>query len=495
MEKLFVEVLNMGLTATWVVFAVLAVRALCVKAPRFLVVCLWALVGIRLVMPFVPESVTSLLPSGRIVSPGILTAEHPSIYTGVTALNSTINPVLSEHLSPSYSVSSAWMPEQGAEANPMQTVAFVATFVWFAGMAVMFAYSLVSYLWLRHKVRVSLRYRDNIFVCDSIATPFVFGLIKPKIYIPSGMEEEQRECVIAHETAHLKRKDHWWKTIGFALLSVYWFHPLLWISHVLFSRDIERACDERVVKDLDMESRKGYAEALVACSLQKRMMFACPLSFGEVGVKNRVKSVLHYKKPAFWIVVGTVAAGVAVAVCFLTNPLSGKNVPDWDADTVGEGIIGGADGPTAVFLNTGGESGKSPINPPLGHLDVDGEETIRWLRKQYPEYFDLDTSEGLELYVWQLAGNSYSCGLLSGKESRQIAEAAAAEREMRTDLWGLRSVTVNEMKLILFDYGIAKEQVKLIPYSMPYSSYLNAEAGLDPEGYLKKLETMFWGEE
>lgn len=476
MEKVFVEVLNMGLTATWVVLAVLAVRALCAKAPKSLVVCLWALVGIRLVMPFVPESITSLLPSGRIVSPEILTAEQPSIFTGVTALNAAINPVLSEHLSPSYGISAATVPEMGA--NPMQTIAFAAMVVWFAGMAVMFAYSLGSYLWLRYKVRVSLCYRDNIYVCDSIATPFVFGLIKPRIYIPSGMDEAQRECVIAHETAHLKRKDHWWKTIGFALLSVYWFHPLLWISYVLFSRDIERACDERVVKDLDKEARKSYAEALVACSLQKRMMFACPLSFGEVGVKNRVKSVLHYKKPAFWIVVGTVAAGVAVAVCFLTNPLSGTKKPDQNADTIGESITGGVDGPTKVLL--------------AGVID---EDSIRWLRKQYPEYFDLDTSEGLELYVWQMAGNSYSCGLVSGKTSREIAEAAQATGEIRTDLWNLRSVTVNEMKLILADYGIGKEKVTLIPYSMPHSSYLNVEVAKDPEGYLKKLEAMFWGEE
>ena len=476
MEKVFVEVLNMGLTATWVVLAVLAVRGLCRKAPKSLVVCLWALVGLRLVIPFVPESVTSLLPSGRIVSPEILTAETPSIFTGVTALNMAINPVLSEHLSPSYSISSATMP--GTGANPMQTVAFVAMVVWFAGMAVMFAYSLGSYLWLRYKVRVSLCCRDNIYVCDSIATPFVFGLIKPRIYIPSGMDEAQRECVIAHETAHLKRKDHWWKTIGFALLSVYWFHPLLWISYLLFSRDIERACDERVVKKLDTDARKAYAEALVACSLQKRMMFACPLSFGEVGVKDRVKSVLHYKKPAFWIVVGTVAAGAVVAVCFLTNPVSEKNIPDTNADSFQMSIIGGADGPTKVFL--------------AGVIDKD---STRYLRKQYPEYFDLDTSEGLELYVWQMGGSSYSCGLMSGKTSREIAEAAQAAGEIRTDLWNMQGVTVTEMKLILSDYKIGKEKVKLIPYSMPYSSYLNVEAAKDPEGYLKKLEALFWGEE
>lgn len=472
MEKVFVEILNMGLTATWVVLAVLAARALCHKAPKALTVCLWALVGLRLVSPFIPESILSLIPSGKIVSQEILLAERPCIHTGVTMLNSTVNPIISEHFAPEYSISAA--PVSGASANPMQIVAFVASLVWIAGMVIMFAYSLISYLWLRHKVRVSLCYRDNIYFCDSIATPFVFGIIKLRIYLPSGMPEEQMEGVIAHETAHLRRKDHWWKTIAFFLLSVYWFHPLLWVSYLLFSKDIERACDERVVRDMEPEARKGYAEVLVSCSLQKRRMLACPLAFGEVGVKNRVKSVLTYKKPTFWIVAVTVVAGVAVAVCFLTNPISESKKPDQYADSFSLGIIGSADGPTTILV---------------------GKETkasIRYLRKQYPQYFDLDTSEGLEVYVWQLAGDSYSCGLLSGKESREIAEETDG---IRTDLWNLQSVTVTEMKLILADYDISKEAVKIIPHYMPYSSYLNVEAVENPEGYRQKPEVLFWGEE
>lgn len=461
MEKAFIEILNMGLTATWVVLAVFAVRALCHKAPKSLTVCLWALVGLRLVCPFLAESVLSLIPSAEIVSPDILLAKQPEIHTGVTMLNSSVNPLLAEHLTPT----------PMASANPMQIVAFVASVVWIAGMAVMFIYSLVSYLWLRHKTKVSLCYRDNIYFCDSIATPFVFGVIKPRIYLPSGMDEAQMQSVIAHEEAHLRRKDHWWKTVAFFLLSVYWFHPLLWVSYLLFSRDMERACDERVVRKLEPEARKRYAEALVACSLQKRMMFACPLAFGEVGVKNRVKSVLSYKKPAVWIAAVTVVAGIAIAVCFLTNPVSDANGQGGAFDI---GIIGGADGPTAIFV--GNET----------------ESSVRYLRQRYPEYFDLDTSEGLEVYVWQLAGNSYSCGLVSGKTSREIAEQTDG---IRTDLWGLESVTVTEMKLILSEYGLAKEEVKIIPYSMPYSSYLNMEAAEDPEGYQKKLEAMFWGEE
>ena len=482
MEKVFVEVLNMGLTATWAVLAVLAVRALCHKAPKGLTVCLWCLVGLRLVSPFIPESMLSLIPSGKIVSSEILLAEQPSIHTGVAMLNSTVNPLISEHLAPGYSISGA--PTPGASANPMQIIAFAAAVIWIAGMAVMFAYSLCSYLWLRRKVKVSLCYRDNIYFCDSIATPFVFGVIKPRIYLPSGMEEDSMECVIDHEMSHLKRKDHWWKTIAFFLLSVYWFHPLLWISYLLFSRDIERACDERVVREMEPGRRKNYAEALVACSLQKRRMFACPLAFGEVGVKNRVKSVLNYKKPAFWVVAGTVVAGIAVAVCFLTNPISDSKEPDRLTDMFGimisgnagaTSVIGGADGPTAILA---GKEANAEVDYSLG---ADPEEYR----------FDLKSArycteeEGMYVFIWQLAEGSYSC----------CVKEKTKEGYTYGDLWSMKSIGLLGARLVVADSGYPKEAVTIVPFSMPYSSYLNLEAAEDPEGYRQKLEKMFWGEE
>jgi len=471
MENVFVEVLNMGLTATWVVLAVFAVRALCHKAPRSLTVCLWALVGLRLVCPFLAESVLSLIPSAEIVSPDILLAEQPKIHTGVTMLNSTVNPLLSEHLAPDYSVSGAPMPEAGA--NPMQIIAFVASVVWILGMAVMFAYSLGAYLWLRRKVRVSLCYRDNIYVCDSIATPFVFGVVKPRIYIPSGMEEGQIESVISHETAHLSRKDHWWKTIAFSLLSVYWFHPLLWISYLLLSRDIERACDERVVRELEPEARKRYAEALVACSLQKRRMLACPLAFGEVGVKNRVKSVLNYKKAAVWIVAVTVVAGVAVAVCFLTNPISDAKVPDQNAD--GEWRITGRPNPVEEWeVISGPDGGADLLLDPEGNI-INGFSTPRYGTEE----------EGLYVFIWQLAAGSYSC----------CVKEKTKEGYTNEELWSMESMRVEDARWVVESSGYPKEAVTVLPFGMPYSSYLNIEASEDPEGYRQKLEVMFWGEE
>lgn len=473
MEKVFIELLNMGLTATWVVLAVIAVRTLCYKAPKRLIVGLWALVGVRLVCPFLLESVLSLIPSAEIVSSNILLAEQPKIHTGVAMLNSTVNPLLSEHLAPGYSISGATLP--GESANPMQMIAFVAAILWLVGMGLMFVYSLTSYLWLRHKVKVSLCYRDNIYFCDSIATPFVFGIIKPRVYLPSGMEGGQTDCVIAHESAHLKRRDHWWKTIAFFLLSVYWFHPLLWISYLLFSKDIERACDERVVREMEPEARKNYAEALVSCSLQKRRMLACPLAFGEVGVKNRVKSVLNYKKPAFWIVAVTIVAGLAVAVCFLTNPVPEK---DKLVDVYGVSVSGSAysDGTFAIGI-------ADPLEAALNDKTV-GLRNLEELREDCPEYFDLATAKGLEVYVWQLGENAYSCGVMYGTNRNKTYE----------ELWSLKPLSIEEMRLVLGTYDIPKSSVTIIPYDMPYSSYLNPEKMEDPEGYLEKLEALFWDE-
>lgn len=473
MESVFVEILNMGLTATWVVLAVLAVRALCHKAPKALMVCLWALVGLRLVSPFIPESILSLIPSGKIVSPEILLAERPSIHTGVTMLNSTVNPIISEHLSPDYSISA--VPAPGVSANPMKILAFVAALVWIAGMVIMFAYSLSSYLWLRHKVEVSLCYRDNIYFCDSIATPFVFGIIKPRIYLPSGMEEAQTECVIAHEMSHLKRKDHWWKTIAFFLLSVYWFHPLLWISYLLFSRDIERACDERVVRKMEPESRKNYAEALVSCSLQKRRMLACPLAFGEVGVKNRVKSVLNYKKPAFWIVAVTVVAGVAIAVCFLTNPLSESKMPDQNADPYDNvSVIENKDGSMTI---KGERYGSGEVDFIM--LPPDYEKTVGLDGYRYGT-----DEEGLYVFIWQLAEGSYSCCVKEKTEQGYTT----------SELWSMKSIGLEWARAVVESSGYAKEEITIVPFSMPYSSYLNLEASEDPQGYLEKLEALFWEE-
>lgn len=448
MEEVFIQLFNMGMTATWTVLAVVLVRGLLRRAPKAYAVALWALVGVRLVCPVLIESVLSLIPSAEIVSPDILMAEQPTIYTGVNALNSVVNPVMSEHLAPT----------AGDSVNPMQVLVVVASLVWAAGVMAMLLYSLISYLRMRRKVKVSLCYRDNIYFCDAVTTPFIFGILNPRIYVPSGMEKTQLAYVVAHEQAHIKRKDHLWKPLGFFLLSVYWFNPALWLAYVLFARDIEFACDEKVIKEMDGNARKGYAEALVACSMQKRTVFVCPLAFGEVGVKNRIKSVRNYKKPAFWIVLLAVVAGALVAVCFLTNPKTKEERQDSLA------IIGGADGPTVILVGS----------------TSSGARSLKQLWEYCPEYFERSTVNGLEVYVWQLAENHYSCGVLEGTTKERTHE----------ELWGSKSVSIEEMRLILSTYGISKEEIQIIPYPMPHSSYLYT---ID-EDYQKNLEAMFWEE-
>ena len=231
--------------------------------------------------------------------------------TGFPALNSAINPT---------------MKQSYEHHSTVSAVKVVAGWVWLIGVVGMLLYALISFLRLRHRVRASVLLEKGVYVCDDISDPFILGLIRPRICLPSGMDEQTRAYVLSHECAHLKRFDHIWKPLGFLLLSVYWFNPLLWLAYVLLCRDIELACDEKVVKELDDAGKAAYSEALVTASVSRRSIAACPLAFGETGVKSRVKSVLNYKKPAFWIILVAILACIAVAICFLTMPK--KNQPD-----------------------------------------------------------------------------------------------------------------------------------------------------------------------
>jgi len=310
MGGIFLKIFNMSITTGWFILAVVVLRLLLKKAPRWITCLLWGVVALRLIVPFSMESVMSLVPSDETIPENISAYSVPVIESGVPIIDEAVNPVISDVLE----------PQVNANVNPMQMILYVASVVWLMGMSVMFAYSIFSYIRLHCKVRASLKYRDNIFYCDDIKSPFILGIIKPKIYLPSGIKKEQMEFVIDHETAHLKRKDHLWKPLGYLLLSVYWFNPAIWLGYILLCRDIENACDEKVIYDMDSDTKKAYSRALVDCSVQRRTVMACPLAFGEVGVKNRVKSVLNYKKPAFWVIAVAIIAGIVVSVCFLTNP-------------------------------------------------------------------------------------------------------------------------------------------------------------------------------
>ena len=310
MSEVFLKIVNMSISAGWLVLAVLLLRLILKKAPKWISVLLWGLVAIRLICPISFESVLSLIPSVETVSPGIMLDATPQIHTGIGALNSAINPIISQ----------SFTPNPGDSANPLQIWIPVAAVVWLVGFAIMLVYTAVSYLMLHRKVATAVLLQGNIFQSEYVDSPFVLGIIKPRVYLPFQINGEQLSLVVAHEHAHIRRKDHWWKPLGFLLLAIYWFHPLMWLGYILLCRDIELACDEKVIQNMDSETKADYSEALVACSVNRRRIAACPLAFGEVGVKARVKSVMHYKKPAFWMIAAAILASIAAGVCFLTDP-------------------------------------------------------------------------------------------------------------------------------------------------------------------------------
>ena len=311
MAAVFLKLLNLSISASWLVLAVLVLRLGSKCSPKWMNVLLWGIVALRLVLPFSIESALSLIPSAETVSPAVVQFDPaPTITSGVSVIDNAVNPSLSEHF--------AAVP--GMSVNPLYVWTEIAGWVWLIGLGAMLLYALVSYLRLRRRVSVSLPIRENIYLCDAISSPFILGIVKPRIYLPSGLDEVQRQNVLAHEQAHLARYDHWWKPLGFALLAVYWFNPLLWLAYALLCRDIELACDERVIRTMDASAVKTYSTVLLACSMPHKAVISCPLAFGEVGVKERVRNALHYKKPAFWIVAVSAIVCIAVAVCFLTNP-------------------------------------------------------------------------------------------------------------------------------------------------------------------------------
>jgi Antirepressor regulating drug resistance, predicted signal transduction N-terminal membrane component len=606
MSAVFLKILNMSITASWLILAVVLVRLLLKKAPKWIPCLLWGLVAIRLICPFSFGSIFSLIPSSETIPTNITVQQEPAINSGITAVNDIINPVIAESFTP--------VPTDSV--NPLQIIIPVAAIVWISGIVIMLAYALFSYIKLKKTVSVCMPVSKRILSCDEVKAPFILGVFKPVIYVPSSMSGETLDLVIRHEIAHLQRHDHWWKPLGYLLLAVYWFNPLCWIAYILLSRDIEMACDEKVIRDMDKDEMAAYSQALLDCSFPRRRIAACPLAFGEVGVKERVKGVLNYKKPAFWIILIAVIACIVLAVCLMTDPFSTKDesvfdkieespvakmeLPDGSAfyvdseisllrtfadlrlvesplepaDTEEEWIyriiynpaerVKGTDeiivsfhkdyvqinseyylpesgvsyssilewarGKYEYFLSNNGDftiryelgdTAKDFISTPSRaktgdtveirtqvmfdadiHVYVDGQEirkthydsdywgysfimpdrdvlvTARFytkgevwgtetidldsLREKYPEYFDLSTFKGLELYVWQMAPDSYSCGLMLGTNRNKTLE----------ELMNLKGASIAEMRAILSTYDIEEKDIIIIPWQNPISSYI-----------------------
>lgn len=314
METVFLTFLNRSITASWLVLVVILIRFLLKKSPKGIRCILWIFVGIRFICPFSFESVLSLIPNAQTIHPDIVYSQTPAINTGIPAMNNIVNPIISKSFAPS----------AGASANPLQIYTFIASIVWITGILLMALYAAINYFKLYRKVREGVELKDHIWLCDYIDTPFILGIIRPRIFLPSVIKQQQMEYVIAHEKAHLARHDHWWKPLGFLLLTLYWFNPLCWIAYYLLCKDIELACDEKVIKNFDIHNKKAYSEALLNCSVTHHTIAACPLAFGEVSVKERIQTVLNYKKPTFRILITAVLVCIIVGICFLTNPKEEK---------------------------------------------------------------------------------------------------------------------------------------------------------------------------
>lgn len=534
MSEIFLKIVNMSISASYIVLAVLLLRFLLKRAPRWITVALWGIVAIRLICPFSLESVLSLIPSAETVSPDIMLDRTPEINTGIPFVNDMVNPI----------IGTSFAPDPATSANPLQL--WIPTFAlfWIVGMVALAVYTVISYVRIRHKVRTAVLLRDNIYQSERVVSPFVLGIIKPRIYLPFNMNDADMKHVVAHEQAHIRRKDHLWKPIGFLILTLHWFNPLVWLGYVFLCRDIELACDEKVIKQLDRDERADYSQALLACSVSRKLISACPLAFGEVGVKDRIKSVLSYKKPAFWLIIAAVAACIAVAVCFLTNPPTDNrnNLDTASVNTEYEGVyitiedIEKYDDGTIVFDVVWRNDTKKEVTygTPYAIQYMDGDEWVHvstdemifttqgfllapdsaagrryhssmhdlssrryyrllvsfsvndggkyvsyktWatfsvgetldvdsLRAKFPQYFGISPENGLDVYVWQMAKNSYSFGLLPHSEK--------GRQTFDPELMNLKGASADEMRAILSSYNISEKNIHVIPWQNPLSSYI-----------------------
>lgn len=329
MEKIFTVICERGISAGYVILAVIVLRLLFRKSPRWVMGILWALVAIRLICPIVVESPFSVVPKGPLFdkeTSNLKSEQEVQQINNLPDQNQTAGKQVAEikeHTAKQDETKDFWTDKRKTDSKKMLST------IWLLGMLVLTGYGIFGSLRVEYQLRFAVPVEQQIWECDTIHTSFLWGLFHPRIYLPSGMNEETKRYVIRHERAHQKRGDHWWKVIGYVLLVIYWFQPLMWIAYWIFGRDIEYACDEHVIGNLSFAERKEYAQALLLCGSGKSRRLAGPLAFGGLGVKPRIKNVLSYQKPGRGKIAISLLVCVVVSVCFLTNP---KDVNGMDAE-------------------------------------------------------------------------------------------------------------------------------------------------------------------
>ena len=420
MAYTFIDIFNRSISAVWIILALVLLRPIVKKAPRWISVAFWGLVAFRLLCPFTIESILSLVPSAETVAPGILLNQTPEISSGIPIVDNTINPIITQKFAPSTDTFIA----------PLQTVLPTIVAVWLIGVALILADGILDYFLLKSKVKTAVLLCDNVYQSEYVPAPFVLGIIKPKIYIPFGVDDEEMRHVIAHEKAHIARKDHLWKFLGFLLRTIHWFNLFMWLAYELFCEDIEFACDARVVKTFDREERADYSQTLLHCSNRTHIM-DCPLAFGEGNVKSRVKSVLKYKKPAGWVAVVSIVLGLALAASFLTDP----------------------------------------VKPAMGQTDPRrlNNKQLAAL-KYYSEMCGLDSTKGLNVYMIEIQSGIWEGYLTSHRDTPSFSSVPEISAEKIEEF-----VDINDLQNILSTYDIATEDVHIIilPWRNPGTGFLS----------------------
>lgn len=366
MEGLFLHVLNMSISASWLILVVLALRKL--KVPKKICYILWFWVALRLLCPISLESELSLIPSGETFSEEFLYDEQPEIHSGIEGIDNVVNPIISQQVIENQEIEESANQETDNKQNvntstgdetagvsennnqdnicgttevgmlPIQRFIYGASVLWMIGIIVMLVYTLISYRHLKNAVRISVHLRENLWICDEIQSPFILGFFNPRIYLPSNIDEGQIQYIVAHENEHLKYHDHWWKPLGFVILAIHWFNPLVWVAYICMCRDIELSCDERVISLMNTAEKKRYMESLLLCSSPRHLISACPVAFGEIGIKERVKGIVNYRKPAGAVFGICAVVCVIIFICFLTNPEDTASFEEWTKSITPEDI-------------------------------------------------------------------------------------------------------------------------------------------------------------
>ena len=439
MKTLFLQILGMSASAAILAVVVMVLRLLLKKAPKAIHCVLWGMVALRLVCPILPESSISLMPNTQSVSSAVQPEPEKAPVTSVQPpAQEPQRPIVQQPApqepipqEPVVQVPAPQPDEQESNMTvtdqPEQKTDWIGTLsiVWLSGMGAMALYGVGSFLLLRRKVAPAVK-ENGVWLCDHVASPFILGIFRPRIYLPSDLETEYRASVLAHENAHLRRKDHWWKPLGFVLLTIHWFNPAMWVSYILLCRDIEAACDERVVKAMEPQERKAYSEALLSCAAPRRSIAVCPLAFGEQNAKSRIKSVLSYKKPTIWIILAALVVSAFVGVFFLTNPKE-KDTPTQETEAT--------------------EGKPDILDDPQAPDEPDD------LYEKVPSYYELDSFKGIEVYVWEEDGELL-CGAMEGTNRNKFDE----------EIQALVGIKLEEMAEILDTYDMSNSIVLIYTY-------------------------------